>query len=53
MRQQPVVRENAITIAQMMNATVSVDHRVADGAGAARFISEVKRLLEHPINLFQ
>ncbi|MQF83086.1 2-oxo acid dehydrogenase subunit E2 [SAR202 cluster bacterium AD-802-E10_MRT_200m] len=52
-RQQPVVRENAITIAQMMNATVSVDHRVADGAGAARFISEVKRLLEHPINLFQ
>ena len=51
-RQQPVVRENSITIAQMMNATVSVDHRVADGAGAARFISEVKRLLEHPINLF-
>ena len=50
-RQQPVVREGAITVAQVMQATLSVDHRVADGAGAARFLGEVKRLLENPVNL--
>ena len=35
----------------MMKATLSVDHRVADGAEAAQFLMEIKRLLEHPINL--
>jgi pyruvate dehydrogenase E2 component (dihydrolipoamide acetyltransferase) len=34
-----------------MNATISADHRVSDGAEAARFIVEVKRLLENPLGL--
>ena len=50
-KQQPVVREGEIVIAQVMKATVSVDHRVADGAEGARFLSEVKRQLEHPVGL--
>ena len=34
-----------------MKATLSTDHRVADGAQAAEFAVEVKRLLENPVNL--
>ncbi len=50
-RKQPVVRDDQITIAQIMKATLSTDHRVADGAQAAQFLVEVKRLLENPVSL--
>jgi pyruvate dehydrogenase E2 component (dihydrolipoamide acetyltransferase) len=50
-KEQPVVRDGAVTVAQMMKATLSVDHRVADGAEAARFLVEIKKLLEHPVSL--
>ena len=50
-RKQPVVRDNQITIAQVMKATLSTDHRVADGAQAAQFLVEIKRLLENPVTL--
>ena len=46
-----VVRDDQISIAQMMTATLSADHRVVDGAEGARFIVEVKRLLENPLSL--
>ncbi|MBI4282171.1 MAG: 2-oxo acid dehydrogenase subunit E2 [Chloroflexi bacterium] len=52
-RKQPVVRNDQITIAQVMRATLSTDHRVADGAQAAQFLVEVKRLLESPVNLLE
>jgi pyruvate dehydrogenase E2 component (dihydrolipoamide acetyltransferase) len=35
-----------------MNVTLSSDHRVIDGAMAAQFLAEVRRLLESPISLF-
>ena len=50
-RKQPVVRDDQITIAQIMKATLSTDHRVADGAQAAQFLVEVKRVLENPVSL--
>jgi pyruvate dehydrogenase E2 component (dihydrolipoamide acetyltransferase) len=50
-RKQPVVRDDQITIAQVMKATLSTDHRVADGAQAAQFLVEIKRVLENPVNL--
>ena len=50
-KEQPVVRDGALAIAEMMKATLSTDHRVADGAEAAQFLSEIKRLLENPISL--
>ena len=50
-RKQPVVRDDQIAIAQMMKATLSTDHRVADGAQAAQFIGEIKRVLESPVTL--
>lgn len=37
-----------IEVRQYMNFSTSVDHRVADGADAARFLMHVKRLLENP-----
>ena len=49
--EQPVVRDGALAIGQMMKATLSVDHRVADGAEAAQFLVEIKKLLESPISL--
>ena len=39
---------DGIEIKSMMTATLSADHRVIDGAGAARFLQNVKRALEAP-----
>ena len=45
------VRDGELAIAQIMKATISTDHRVADGAEAAQFIAEIKKYLENPISL--
>ena len=50
-KEQPVVLEGQLAVGQVMKATLSVDHRVADGAEAAQFLVEVKRLLENPESL--
>ena len=50
-KEQAVARDGQLAVAQMMKATVSVDHRVADGAEAAQFLVEVKNLLENPVSL--
>jgi pyruvate dehydrogenase E2 component (dihydrolipoamide acetyltransferase) len=50
-KEQPVVRNGELAIAQMMKATISTDHRVADGAEAAQFLVEVKKILENPVSL--
>ncbi|MBI4298488.1 MAG: 2-oxo acid dehydrogenase subunit E2, partial [Chloroflexi bacterium] len=50
-KKKPVVKDDQIVIAQVMNATISVDHRVADGAQAAQFLVEVKKYLENPASL--
>ena len=44
-----VPQGEVIAIRQMMTMTLSADHRIVDGAIAARFLSEVKRLLENPV----
>ncbi len=50
-QEMPIVRYGEVVVAHMMNATVSVDHRVTDGAEAARFMQTLKRLLEIPLSL--
>ena len=50
-KEQPVARDGQLAIAEMMKATLSVDHRVNDGAEAAQFLMEIKRLLEKPVSL--
>jgi pyruvate dehydrogenase E2 component (dihydrolipoyllysine-residue acetyltransferase) len=46
-----LVVDDEIKIAPIMKATLAVDHRVADGAQAARFLQDLKKLLENPVNL--
>ena len=48
---RPVVRDDEIVIRQTMNATVSADHRVVDGAEGAQFLIDVKQSLENPLSL--
>ena len=48
---QPVVRDGELVVGQVMKATLSTDHRVADGAEAAQFLVAVKKLLESPVSL--
>ena len=50
-KEQPVVRDGQLAVGQMMKATLSTDHRVADGAEAAQFLMETKRVLENPVSL--
>jgi len=44
----PVGAEEGIVLRPMMNLTICVDHRVVDGAAAARFLAELKATLENP-----
>jgi pyruvate dehydrogenase E2 component (dihydrolipoamide acetyltransferase) len=48
---RPIVVDDQVTIAPVMKATLSTDHRVADGAQAARFMQDLRKLLENPVNL--
>ncbi len=48
---QPVVRDDQIVIADIMRVTLSVDHRVGDGAKAVAFLAELKRIMENPLLL--
>jgi len=44
-----VVVEDQMAIRPIMRVTLSVDHRVVDGAVAANFIADLKRVLENPV----
>jgi pyruvate dehydrogenase E2 component (dihydrolipoamide acetyltransferase) len=50
-QERPVVREGQVVVRPVLQLTVSADHRVTDGVGAAEFLAEVKRLLENPLLL--
>jgi pyruvate dehydrogenase E2 component (dihydrolipoamide acetyltransferase) len=47
--QRPVVRNGALAIATVMSCTLSVDHRVVDGAVGAEFLAAFKRIVEDPL----
>ncbi len=49
--QRPVVRNGALAIATMMTCTLSVDHRVVDGALGAQWLAAFKTLIEDPMGL--
>jgi pyruvate dehydrogenase E2 component (dihydrolipoamide acetyltransferase) len=52
-RKLPVVgADDRIQVGHRMKVTMSSDHRVVDGALAAQFLGEVRRLLENPVSLF-
>lgn len=46
-----VLEDDTIGVRMIMRVTVSVDHRVSDGAEGAEFLKELKDLLENPMRL--
>ncbi len=48
---RPVVVDGEVKVADRMRVTLSADHRVLDGAVAARFLQRLKIFLEHPLHL--
>ena len=50
-RKRPVVRKDQIVIRDMMFLSLSVDHRVVDGADAARFMNRLVYFLSEPTRL--
>lgn len=50
-RQLPVINNGGVSIGWRMKATIAVDHRVSDGAEAARFMQSLAKYLEEPLRL--
>ena len=50
--ERPVARDGQVVIAAQMTVTLACDHRILYGADAARFLADVRLLLEQPIGLF-
>jgi 2-oxoisovalerate dehydrogenase E2 component (dihydrolipoyl transacylase) len=50
--ERPVIDGAFITRRKLMNLSASFDHRIIDGYDAARFVQQLKRLLEQPALLF-
>ncbi|MBM3907360.1 MAG: 2-oxo acid dehydrogenase subunit E2 [Gemmatimonadetes bacterium] len=48
---KPVVVDGAVTVRKRMRVTMSCDHRVIDGAVGARFLQDLRRMLENPLML--
>ncbi|MCW3098228.1 MAG: Dihydrolipoamide acetyltransferase component of pyruvate dehydrogenase complex [Chthonomonadaceae bacterium] len=46
---KPVVVQKEVVVRSMMNLCLSFDHRILDGAPAARFLQRLKELLENPM----
>jgi len=46
-----VARSGHLTVARMMTAVLSADHRVVDGAYGAGFMKQLKEILENPVRL--
>ena len=47
-RLQPVVKNETVKIANVMRTSLSLDHRVIDGATGAQFLSALRDQLQHP-----
>lgn len=47
----PVVRNGGVVIAPVMQLSLSCDHRVIDGAVAAKFLGQIRHHLENPLAL--
>jgi pyruvate dehydrogenase E2 component (dihydrolipoamide acetyltransferase) len=48
---RPWVEAGELIVAQTLNLTLSVDHRVADGALAAQFLGKIAAIIENPYRL--
>ena len=49
--QEPVVKNGQVVPGNVMNVTLSCDHRVVDGATGAAFLQTLKSILEEPLRM--
>ena len=49
--ERPVVKDGEITIGNLMPMTLACDHRILYGAEGARFLDQIRNLLEEPLGL--
>ena len=49
--EKPVVKNGQIVIGHTMKMTLSSDHRIIDGAVSARFLQDLKKIMENPASL--
>lgn len=49
--QRPVVRNGELTVATVVSLSLSSDHRIIDGALAARFMAVLRQFLEQPATM--
>ncbi len=50
-RQVPVVVDGEVKVGSRMKATLSVDHRISDGAEGARYLQAMAKYIEEPLRL--
>ncbi|RJP51453.1 MAG: 2-oxo acid dehydrogenase subunit E2 [Anaerolineaceae bacterium] len=50
-KETPVVENGQIEVGSRMKATISVDHRISDGAEAAQFMQQLAEFLENPVRM--
>ena len=50
-KEVPVVESGELKVGWRMKATISVDHRVSDGAEAAQFMQKLAEFLENPVRM--
>ena len=49
--EKAVVRNGELTVGREMAATLSLDHRIIDGASAARYLATLRQFIENPATL--
>ena len=50
-RDEPVIKDGAVVPGKRLGLTLSCDHRVVDGAVGARFLAELRGLIERPTQI--
>ena len=50
-REVPVVEDGELTVGKRLKVTLSADHRVTDGAEAARWLQTFREMIETPLRL--
>ncbi len=49
--QQPIVKDGAIVVGNIMKVTLACDHRTVDGATGAQFLQTLKHFIENPVTM--
>lgn len=49
--EKPVVKHGQIVVGHTMKMTLSADHRIIDGVVAAKFLQDLKKIMENPASL--